>query len=137
MPGDAIEVRESIEAKGDVDEDVEMEDAEDATRPNDGDDAADADADADDDVDADGEPDDDADVAQEYDNSARDLLQLIRETSEYLCRFTIKVDGEYVLGPPLDVCSPCATMLIGCSQGPRDRVGIPASCKQTQPPGLF
>jgi len=103
MPGDAIEVRESIEAKGDVDEDIEMEDADGSATPRKNKDKnKDKDADGDikmggasgtGDVDADGEPDDE--VAQtQQDDSQRDLLQLIRETSEYLCRYTIKIDGE-------------------------------------------
>lgn len=95
MPGDAIEVRESIEAKGDVDDDVEMEDADSPTR-RDGRDAdadADADADGDADMDADGEPDDMTEQARQEEDW-RDLLQLIRDTSEYLCRYTIKIDGE-------------------------------------------
>ncbi|KAM7196321.1 hypothetical protein V8F33_006230 [Rhypophila sp. PSN 637] len=102
---DAIEVRESIEAKGDPEPgDVEMEDA-DGSAPRDTEDPeADADADADADmdaegeVDADGEADEDEDEddgdAMQQDDSSRDMLQLIRETSEYLCRYTIKVDGE-------------------------------------------
>lgn len=108
MAADAIEVRESIEAKGDA-VDVEMEDADGSaprgTEDADADAGADADADADADmdaegeVDADGEPDDDDDgdpMQQDESDSSRDMLQLIRETSEYLCRYTIKVDGECV-----------------------------------------
>jgi len=95
MPvGDAIEVAESIEAKGDV----EMEDTNDrAARPDDSDVDADADedvdADGDIDMDAEGEPDDDAEQVQQ-DQSSVDLLQLIKDTSEYLCQYTIQVDGE-------------------------------------------
>ena len=103
MPADAIEVRESIEAKGDVDDDVEMEDADspvrraddemdldaDADADADGDEDADADADAD----ADGEPDDIGDEALQ-EEEWRNILQLIKDTSEYLCHYTIKVDGE-------------------------------------------
>ena len=103
MPADAIEVRESIEAKGDVDDDVEMEDADspvrraddemdldaDADADADGDEDADADADAD----ADGEPDDIGDEARQ-EEEWRNILQLIKDTSEYLCHYTIKVDGE-------------------------------------------
>ncbi len=101
MPADAIEVRESIEAKGDVDDDVEMEDADspvrrgddemdlDADADADGDEDADADADAD----ADGEPDDISDEARQ-EEEWRNVLQLIKDTSEYLCHYTIKVDGE-------------------------------------------
>ncbi|KAK4228205.1 hypothetical protein QBC38DRAFT_362517 [Podospora fimiseda] len=110
MPADAtsIEVRESIEAKGDIDDDVEMEDAVEYRRPattatttTD----ADADADADGDIDAEGEPDDDIEVRggglddddeedEDEVDGQRDVLQLIKDTSEYLCRYTIKVDGE-------------------------------------------
>lgn len=94
---DAIEVRESIEAKGDADDDVEMEDADakddEPRKPankNVNKDMAD-DRDADDD-----EEDEDEDEDEEESDSAKDLLQLIRDTSEYLCRYTIKVDGESV-----------------------------------------
>ncbi|KAL2151607.1 hypothetical protein VTH82DRAFT_6705 [Thermothelomyces myriococcoides] len=97
MANDAIEVRESIEAKGDVDEDVEMEDADSPAR-REGDEMVvdgngDQDADADADADADGEP-DDMDEQARQEEELRNLLQLIRDTSEYLCRYTIKVDGE-------------------------------------------
>jgi len=110
MAADAIVVRESIEAKGDVemddvdddnktrrapetdaDEDADADADEDADGDADGD--ADADADGDIDMDAEGETDDGGDQAQQ-DQSSIDLLQLIKETSEYLCRFTIEVDGE-------------------------------------------
>ncbi|KAK3348119.1 hypothetical protein B0H65DRAFT_508072 [Neurospora tetraspora] len=91
---DAIEVRESIEAKGDVDDDVEMEDAD--ANDDDKRKAADKDQDADmaDDREDDDEEDEDEDEDEEESDSAKDLLQLIRDTSEYLCRYTIKVDGE-------------------------------------------
>jgi chromatin structure-remodeling complex subunit RSC1/2 len=98
MPGDAIEVRESIEAKGDVDDDIEMEDADSPERRQDEDVDMDADGDADADADADGEP-DDMDEQARQEEEWRNTLQLIKDTSEYLCRYTIKVDGEYVLAP--------------------------------------
>ena len=97
MPADAIEVRESIEAKGDVDDDVEMEDADSPVRRADDEMDLDADAlgdeDADADADADGEPDDMGDEARQ-EEEWRNVLQLIKDTSEYLCHYTIKVDGE-------------------------------------------
>jgi chromatin structure-remodeling complex subunit RSC1/2 len=106
MPGDAIEVRESIEAKGDVDDDIEMEDADSPERKQDEDVDMDADGDADGhadaDTDADGEP-DDMDEQARQEEEWRNTLQLIKDTSEYLCRYTIKVDGEYVFWPPLHV----------------------------------
>ncbi|KAL2132869.1 hypothetical protein VTI74DRAFT_3215 [Chaetomium olivicolor] len=96
MPGDAIEVRESIEAKGDADDDVEMPDADTPARSeNDTKDVdAERDADADDDVDADGEPDDEALEQARQEEEWKNTLQLIKDTSEYLCHYTIKVDGE-------------------------------------------
>ncbi|KAK0713780.1 hypothetical protein B0T26DRAFT_873826 [Lasiosphaeria miniovina] len=102
MAGDAIEVRESIEAKVTSNNgDVEMKDADNAPRKvredvdadADADADADVDADADADADADGESDEDMDDAQ-HDDSSPDILQLIKETSEYLCHYTVKVDGE-------------------------------------------
>ncbi|KAL2194527.1 hypothetical protein P885DRAFT_42786 [Corynascus similis CBS 632.67] len=101
MANDAIEVRESIEAKGDVDDDVEMEDADSPAHREhgemdvdaEGDQDADGDADADADADADGEP-DYMDEQARQEEEWRNLLQLIKDTSEYLCRYTIKVDGE-------------------------------------------
>ncbi|KAK4156835.1 hypothetical protein C8A00DRAFT_40741 [Chaetomidium leptoderma] len=102
MSNDAIEVRESIEAKGDVndvndDDDVEMEDAYSPARKEDEDEdadgEADADADVDMDVDADGEPDDVSEQTRQ-EEEWRNILQLIKDTSEYLCRYTIKVDRE-------------------------------------------
>jgi len=121
MAADAIEVRESIEAKGDAG-DVDMDDVDDSNRARkglelgnpipdadadaDADADLDADADADADVDmdadgdadadADGDPDEDSDEMQQ-DDSSRDMFQLIRDTSEYLCRYTITMDGECVL----------------------------------------
>lgn len=104
---DAIEVRESIEAKGDVDDDVEMEDADADAKDNEPRKAAnkgkDADMahDRDNDDDDEKDQDEDEDEDEEESDSAKDLLQLIRDTSEYLCRYTIKVDGESVtLWPP-------------------------------------
>jgi chromatin structure-remodeling complex subunit RSC1/2 len=130
MANDAIEVRESIEAKGDVDDDIDMEDAdsparkedEDVDMDGDGDadagadaDAdADADGDGDADADADGEPDDDMDDQARQEEEWRNILQLIKDTSEYLCHYTIRVDGEYVLAP-FTCRLRCDTMLIGCS----------------------
>lgn len=111
---DAIEVRESIEAKGDVDDDVEMEDAD--ANDDDKRKAADKDQDADmaDDREDDDEEDEDEDEDEEESDSAKDLLQLIRDTSEYLCRYTIKVDGESVtLCPPASRYSCCASRPIG------------------------
>ena len=99
MPADAIEVRESIEAKGDMDDDIEMEDADSPVRRADdamdldADAHGDEDADADADADADGEPDDIGDEARQ-EEEWRNVLQLIKDTSEYLCHYTIKVDGE-------------------------------------------
>ncbi|KAK4099865.1 hypothetical protein N658DRAFT_147231 [Parathielavia hyrcaniae] len=97
MPADAIEVRESIEAKGDVDDDIEMEDADSPARNKnedvDMDADGDADADADPDADAEGEPDDMDEHARQEQNW-RNTLQLIKDASDYLCRYTIKVDGE-------------------------------------------
>ncbi|AEO60256.1 hypothetical protein MYCTH_108504 [Thermothelomyces thermophilus ATCC 42464] len=95
MANDAIEVRESIEAKGDVDEDVEMEDADSPAHREDDEMVVNGngDQDADADADADGEP-DDMDEQARQEEELRNLLQLIRDTSEYLCRYTIKVDGE-------------------------------------------
>jgi chromatin structure-remodeling complex subunit RSC1/2 len=97
MANDAIEVRESIEAKGDVDDDVEMEDADSPARGEDEEMDVDADGDPDGDgdadADADGEP-DDMDEQARQEEEWRNLLQLIKDTSEYLCRYTIKVDGE-------------------------------------------
>ena len=106
MAGEAIEVRDSIEASIEAkgDDDLEMRDADgdlvvddedadadgDVDMDADGDADADADADADGEVDADGEPDDEADVGR--DDSSRDMLQLIRDTSEYLCSY--KLPGE-------------------------------------------
>ncbi|KAK3391632.1 hypothetical protein B0T20DRAFT_489797 [Sordaria brevicollis] len=98
---DAIEVRESIEAKGGADDDVEMEDADakddkprKSTRSRNKDvKMADGEEDDDDDDDEE-EEDEDEDEDEEESDSAKDLLQLIRDTSEYLCRYTIKVDGE-------------------------------------------
>lgn len=108
MAGEAIEVRDSIEAsiEAKVDDDLEMRDAEgdlvvddedadadadgDVDMDADGDGDADGDADADGEVDADGEPDDEADLGR--DDSSRDMLQLIRDTSEYLCAY--KLPGE-------------------------------------------
>jgi chromatin structure-remodeling complex subunit RSC1/2 len=72
MRGDAIEVRESIEAKGDMDDDVEMEDA----------DKGDVDADGESDVDADGEPDD-----VEPERGPKSLLQLIESSAHYLSNY--------------------------------------------------
>lgn len=96
---DAIEVRESIEAKGDVDDDVDMEDAEakddEPRKPTDKDQDADMADDREDDED------ENHDQDEEESDSAKDLLQLIRDTSEYLCRYTIKVDGESVTLCPL------------------------------------
>ena len=116
---DAIEVRESIEAKGDADKDVTMTDATaDAINqkavtdaPADFDEDADADADADidaegdvdaegepddaadADADADGEPDDDnTDMAQQRRRDIRELHNLIDECQAYLC--TYKEDEE-------------------------------------------
>lgn len=96
---DAIEVRETIEAKGDVDDDIDMDDADSPMRNEndemdvdvDGD--ADADGEADADADADGEPDDMGEEARQ-EEEWRNLLQVIKDTSEYLCQYTIKVDGE-------------------------------------------
>ncbi|KAK3487219.1 hypothetical protein B0T13DRAFT_491774 [Neurospora crassa] len=92
---DAIEVRESIEAKGDVDDDVDMEDADakddEPRKPTDKDQDADM---AGDREDAEEEDHDQDEEDEEESDSAKDLLQLIRDTSEYLCRYTIKVDGE-------------------------------------------
>ena len=96
---DANEVRESIEAKGDVNDDVEMEDADAGAKDDQPRKAAKRDHDtdmADDRDDDDDEEDEDEDEDEEESDSARDLLQLIRDTSEYLCRYTIKVDGESV-----------------------------------------
>lgn len=98
MAGDAIEVRESIEAKGDV----EMSDVQDTVAArryskDDGDADADGelDADGDFDMDADGEPDDDAEQAQNQESI--DLLQLIKQTTEYLCEYTVNEgEEEYV-----------------------------------------
>lgn len=116
MANDAIEVRESIEAKGDVDDDIEMDDAdaesparredEDVDMDADGDADADADADgdADADADADGEP-DDMDEQARQEEEWRNILQLIKDTSEYLCHYTINVDGEYVLAPSHAACN--------------------------------
>lgn len=111
MVCDAIEVRESIEAKGDMDEDVEMGDAgapRDAVgstaksgavadaETTDAGTNVDADAEAEgepgDDIDADGDPDDEV----VRDDGTKDMLSLIRETSEYLCDYKITLDGEYV-----------------------------------------
>jgi len=93
MAGDAIEVRESIEAKGDV----EMQDANPVARrgPDPSLDPAgsDIDADGDVDMDAEGSPDDDSRQAQQ-DQSSIDLLQLIKEVSEYLCQVKTTIDGE-------------------------------------------
>lgn len=114
MANDAIEVRESIEAKGDVDDDIEMDDAdaesparredEDVDMDADGDADADADADGDADADADGEP-DDMDEQARQEEEWRNILQLIKDTSEYLCHYTINVDGEYVLAPSHAACN--------------------------------
>lgn len=103
MAADAIVVRESIEAKGDVEMDdvddtktrraPEAEADEDADGDADEDAEGDVDADGDIDMDAEGDTDDGGDQAQQ-DQSSIDLLQLIKETSEYLCHFTIEVDGE-------------------------------------------
>jgi chromatin structure-remodeling complex subunit RSC1/2 len=120
MVGDAIEVRESIEAKGGLDDEgVDMEDADQvaprqrqlqlresraAAQRDQGKDAdadadaeADADADADADMedadadaDADGEPDND----EAQDDAKTDMFQLIQDTSKYLCSYTIQLDGE-------------------------------------------
>jgi hypothetical protein len=103
MAGGEIEVRESIEAKGDMD--TEMSDAPNAPNaPNhlnvdalgdvdaEGDIEVDADSVDDADADADGEPDDDAILAQD---DSKDLTGLIRDTSEYLCAYKINLDGEY------------------------------------------
>lgn len=105
MAGDAVEVRESIEAKGDVNEDVEMKDAPDAITPKletrHSDAKNEADAEADPDADADGEVDDEADAEGEEDhdddaegrqsvpvsNSHKDLINLIRECADYLCEY--------------------------------------------------
>jgi chromatin structure-remodeling complex subunit RSC1/2 len=111
MAGDAIEVRESIEAKGDVNEDVEMKDAHDAITPkldarnsdakNEADADAEADPDADADADADGEVDEEVDAEGEEENdeddegrqsvpvsnSHKDLINLIRECADYLCEY--------------------------------------------------
>ncbi|KAK3384811.1 hypothetical protein B0H63DRAFT_471677 [Podospora didyma] len=100
MAGDAIEVRESIEAKAVSDDDVDMDDADTRRGDDDSDADADADADMDDegDVDADGEPDEgddvDDDMDEQQDEGSRDMLLLIKDTSEYLCRYTVKADGE-------------------------------------------
>lgn len=100
---DAIEVRESIEAKGDVDDDVDMEDADakddEPRKPTDKDHDADMADNREDDEDED--QDQDEEDEEEESDSAKDLLQLIRDTSEYLCRYTIKVDGESVTLCPL------------------------------------
>jgi chromatin structure-remodeling complex subunit RSC1/2 len=98
MANDAIEVRESIEAKGDVDDDdMDMEDADSSAHRDadamDVDADGDADPDADGDADADGELDDMSEEARK-EEEWRNTLQLIKDTSEYLCRYTIKVDGE-------------------------------------------
>lgn len=106
MEGDAIEVRESIEAKGNKDEDVVMGDATDATneRGASADADADADADAEGDVDAEGEPDEEADADADADADAegepddgdsntqqrrdqRELLNLIDATQSYLSNY--------------------------------------------------
>jgi chromatin structure-remodeling complex subunit RSC1/2 len=104
MAGDAIEVRESIEAKGDVDKDVEMEDAIDAAgdvveedAEADADADAEADPDAEGEVDADGEPDVDADGEPDDGDAqpardTKDLLNLIDETQSYLSNY----EEEYV-----------------------------------------
>jgi hypothetical protein len=76
---------------------------------------ADADADGDADADADGEPDDDMDDQARQEEEWRNILQLIKDTSEYLCHYTIRVDGEYVLAPSHAAYLRCDTMLIGCS----------------------
>lgn len=93
MAGDAIEVRESIEAKGDV----EMQDVGDVARHDPGADldatGSDVDADGDVDMDAEGSPDYDAHQTQQ-DQSSIDLLQLIKEVSEFLCQVTVPIDGE-------------------------------------------
>lgn len=109
LSGDEIMVRDSIEAKGD--EDVEMEDAPAATNGGAHDASAEADmtvkvkgvtdsqADADGDVDADGEVDDDAAETSMVgrpgrkrgpDTPQRRLLQLIDTTSRYLCDYEEK-----------------------------------------------
>jgi chromatin structure-remodeling complex subunit RSC1/2 len=112
MAGDAIEVRESIEAKGDADDDVVMADAIDAKREEVVEDAdapaeEDADADAEGELDADGEPDEeldadaDADADGEPDDGdstqrrrdLRELLNLIDETQSYLSNY----QEEYVM----------------------------------------
>lgn len=72
-------IEESIEAKveGDADNDVEMEDATSPAR-------------------ADDEPLEQARQEEEWKNT----LQLIKDTSDYLCAYTIQAeDGEYVLAP--------------------------------------
>lgn len=84
MPGDAIEVRESIEAKPSVDqEDVEMEDAGDTRKEEDA--PMDDDIDADGEADADGEPDDDDPSASGQE--PRSLIQLIDATQLFLSEF--------------------------------------------------
>ena len=88
----SIEVRDSIEAKGTNDEDVDMEDAENQM---DVDADADADADAEGEEDADGEPDDAA--PSRSSKGPRDLVQVIENTSNYLCNYT----EEYVSAPAL------------------------------------
>jgi len=105
MAGDAIEVRESIEAKGDADEDIAMEDAIDAAGDDAKDDApmktdTDPDADAPADMDADGEPDEEVDADGEPDEGGaqpaqniRELLNLIDETQSYLSNYK----EEYVV----------------------------------------
>lgn len=85
----SIEVRDSIEAKGTNDEDVDMEDAEnqmDVDADADADADVDADADAEGEEDADGEPDDV--VPSRSSKDPRDLVQIIESTSNYLCNFT-------------------------------------------------
>jgi chromatin structure-remodeling complex subunit RSC1/2 len=110
MAGDAIEVRESIEAKGDADKDVTMTDAVDAPNENADEDApgeedaegedvdaegepddevdadADADGEADPDADAEGEP-DDGDVAAQQRRDIRQLIHLIDECQAYLSNY--------------------------------------------------
>lgn len=110
--GTANEVRESIEANGDMDGDIEMKDADSNTlsTPTDAnapdktepvaktEQGADGEVDADGDVDADGEVDEEADgegeeedddsrASQPVSNSIKDLLNLINECQAYLSNY--------------------------------------------------
>ena len=99
----SIEVRDSIEAKGANDEDVEMEDAGDQMDID-----ADADADAEGEEDAEGEPDDGEPSRSSSD--PKNLLQVIDNTSQYLCNYT----EEYVFTGPCTYLRKCAGLTFRC-----------------------